>query len=305
MISAFCAALAMPFSEPSPEQRTIRPAEDTVLNADSWCPKRASQSIDELLASAGMKWNTPYNHSQPARCDLSAKQWLFVVSPGGRTGSTTVMDMINAHPAFDLAGEIPSGQLLTAMELWHDPNSGVMHPGDLLCDLAEWFEDATPHELKGDLTMKSLQAHTALGSPLKAHTAVPTVRGFKEIAWGQDDATALWFLKALFPCHRLVFSERTGEYESKWTAGHRAAMLEHWRGYAKQQPAWHNWWIKLWPDGFDRENFDGMLQWFGEPADGCRFDHVETASGAVAGWGRSGKGDMLDASKCRLRFSGP
>lgn len=32
----------------------------------------------------------------------------------------------------------------------------------------------------------------------------------------EQDATALWFLKALFPCHRLVFSERPGNWESEF-----------------------------------------------------------------------------------------
>ena len=30
----------------------------------------------------------------------------------------------------------------------------------------------------------------------------------------KQDASALWFLKTLFPCHRLVFSERPGNWES-------------------------------------------------------------------------------------------
>ena len=95
---------------------TLSPAAAAVINTDSWCPGRGGQTIDELLDGAGLEWKGPYERSTPARCDLSAKQWLFVVSPGGRTGSTTVLDMINAHPAFGLAGE-NGGQLLQAMEL--------------------------------------------------------------------------------------------------------------------------------------------------------------------------------------------
>ena len=197
---------------PSPEQRAIRPAGDAILNTDSWCPTRGGQSIGELLDGAGLKWASPYNRSTPARCDLSAKQWLFVVSPGGRTGSTTVLDMINAHPAFGLAGE-NRGQLLTAMELFNSAaeqpanregggawGRGAVDPYNLLCDLAGWFEDVTPPgALKGDLTMESLQAHAEAAEEARAaeeisRSAAPsgssvseqghTVQGFKEIRWG-------------------------------------------------------------------------------------------------------------------------
>jgi hypothetical protein len=315
---------------------TLSPAVDTILNTDSWCPTRGGQSIGELLDGAGLKWAAPYNRSTPARCDLSAKQWLFVVSPGGRTGSTTVLDMINAHPAFGLAGE-NRGQLLTAMELFNSAaeqpanrkgggawGRGAVDPYNLLCDLAGWFEDVTtPPALKGDLTMESLQAHAEAAEEARAaeelsRSAAPsgssvseqghTVQGFKETRWGLHpgvqnmDATALMFLKALFPCHRLVFSERPGDWESKFANGEKSeAIIEHWRAYAKQQPAWHNWWIKLEPDGFDKKDFDGMLEWFGEPKWGCHFDRVETANSGDSGYSGA-SGNLLDASKCQLRL---
>eukprot|EP00965_Chrysotila_dentata_P248984 6208648-Pleurochrysis_carterae.AAC.1 len=38
-------------------------------------------------------------------CDLCAHRWLFVVSTGGRTGSTTLVDMLSSHPKIHLAGE--------------------------------------------------------------------------------------------------------------------------------------------------------------------------------------------------------
>ena len=305
---------------------TASPAADSVLNTASWCPTRGGQSIDALLDGAGLKWVTPYNHSTPQRCDLSAKQWLFVVSPGGRTGSTTVLDMVNAHPAFGLAGE-NGGQLLTAMEMYKTAaqqgipgdawGRGNVDPYNLLCDLAGWFEDVTPPKEKGELTMESLQAHAEAAEKAKAveevsRSATPsgssvseqgnTVQGFKEIRWGNEDATALWFLKALFPCHRLVFSERPGDWQSKFSDGDKEArIIEHWRSYAKQQPEWHNWWIKLEADGFDKKSFDGMLEWFGEPKDGCHFQRVETANHGEGGY-KNGEGNLLDASKCQLKL---
>ena len=190
---------------------TLSPAAAAVINTDSWCPGRGGQTIDELLDGAGLEWKAPYERSTPARCDLSAKQWLFVVSPGGRTGSTTVLDMINAHPAFGLAGE-NGGQLLQAMELFKTAaqqtgvdtdawGRGPVDPYDLLCNLQGWFEDITPPNEKGELTAESLQAHAEAAEKARAARVAAeasgsvaserhTVLGFKEIRWGNTVAAA-------------------------------------------------------------------------------------------------------------------
>ena len=44
-----------------------------------------------------------------------------------------------------------------------------------------------------------------------------------------------------------------------------------------------------------------MLQWFGEPKDGCHFDRVETANNGESGFTR-GSGNLLDESKCQLKL---
>lgn len=324
---------------PSLAPNATRPsAAATVINTDSWCPTRAGQTIDELLDGAGLKWKSPYDRSMPARCDLSAKQWLFVVSPGGRTGSTTVLDMINAHPAFGLAGE-NGGQLQQAMELFKTAaeqpakfsagdawGRGAVDPYNLLCNLAGWFEYVTPPNEKGELTAESLQAHAEAAEKARAERKAAevsrsvaserhTVLGFKEIRWGDrygvatkpdttQNATMLWFLKALFPCHRLVFSERTGDWQSHFADSEKSeGVINHWRHYAEQQPAWHNWWITLKPDGFEKKSFDGMLEWFGEPESGCRsYKRVETANHGESGYNK-GAGNLLDASKCQLQVA--
>ena len=216
--------------------------------------------------------------------------------------------MINAHPAFGLAGE-NGGQLLTAMGLYKTAANqqggshgdawgrGDVHPYDLLCDLAGWFEHVTPPAHAAAQISRSVGPSSGSSGSERART----VRGFKEIRWGEAGPFALMFLNALFPCHRLVFSERTGDWDSKFNDGDKSeARLDHYRAYAKKQPPWHNWWIKLAPDGFDLGSFNGMLQWFGEPKSGCHFDHVDTAN--IHDSYRKGKGSGLNASECRLRL---
>ena len=122
------------------------------ITSENWCPGQAGLPIEQLLKQGNLTWASEYNHSRTGRCDLSRTKWLFVVSIGGRTGSTTVLEMVNSHPAFNLAGE-NNGQLEDAKGMWDkaaehaaNPNAawgrGSVHPHDLLCDLAAWFEDS-------------------------------------------------------------------------------------------------------------------------------------------------------------------
>ena len=121
--------------------------------------------------------------------------WLFVVSPGGRTGATTVLGMVNAHPAFGLAGET-GGQLETAMQLYKTAANqqggshgdawgrGDVHPYDLLCDPAGWFEHVTPPAHAAAQISRSVGPSSGSSGSERART----VRGFKEIRWGKTDA---------------------------------------------------------------------------------------------------------------------
>ena len=124
---------------------------DAAITSDNWCPGQAGLPIEQLLKRGNLTWESEYNYTRYGRCDLTRTKWLFVVSIGGRTGSTTVLEMINSHPAFNLAGE-NNGQLEDAKAMWDkaaghaaNPNAawgrGTVHPHDLLCDLAAWFED--------------------------------------------------------------------------------------------------------------------------------------------------------------------
>ena len=49
------------------------------------------------------------------------------------------------------------------------------------------------------------------------------------------------------------------------------------------------------------DDFNEMLNWLGEPEDGCRYRHVETAN--TKGFKGSGNpSELLNVSECRLRL---
>ena len=119
----------------------------------------------------------------------------------GRSGSTSVLTKLNAHPALFITGE-NSDQIGAALDLWgraarQSSAEGAWHrgkvsPAALLCDLQRWFVD------------------------LSAGGPSGVVRGFKEIRWGLVDTNStelalakLSFMDVLFPCSRFLFVTRS------------------------------------------------------------------------------------------------
>jgi hypothetical protein len=137
--------------------------------------------------------------SQQPTCNLCKDPWLFVISLGGRTGSTTILSTLDAHPLVRLAGE-NNGQMATAAQMWAEAaatgyrtNSttqgrGNLQPYDLLCDLQSWFETSS--------------------TPVYTSTSSLPIRGFKDISWTPE---SMAMLDILFPCNRKVFSVRANE----------------------------------------------------------------------------------------------
>ena len=276
---------------------------------DQWCPGRCPVQTSKLLARGGLHWGrSAANHSKAPTCDLCAHRWLFVVSVGGRTGSTTLLEMLLAHPAFDIAGE-NNGLLGRARAMWdtaalvEQNNAGTdpskMHiaykrpavqPLDLLCSLQSFFGAVT---------------ETDAGPGAGAGAGDHRVRGFKEIRWsphqlgldaqaGLNETAMVEFLDALFPCSRVIFNSRTAASSTfPWGGGGRrggsdsdaAAMtrslldLHHrWRATPRQR--WKSFWLNLGddahPDDFTPAKFNELLDWAGERR--CRYTDVGHAN---------------------------
>ena len=60
--------------------------------------------------------------TSPPKCNLCERPYLFVVSVGGRTGSTSVLNMLNAIPHIRLAGE-NGGQIDLLTSLYEEAAS--------------------------------------------------------------------------------------------------------------------------------------------------------------------------------------
>ena len=281
-----------------PEPGMQPPAEKRALiEPSSWCPGQSGLSTKELLRRGDLTWESTYKKTpkDARRCDLARTQWLIVVSLGGRTGSSTVLDMINAHPAFSLAGE-DNNQIADAMAMWDKAalqpanytndawGRGELHPYDLLCDIQAWFEDIAIGRSPGDLKTYVKGNHASL----RVKSPPSTVVGWKGISWG-GNLKLLNFMNAVFPCHRIVFSDRRGDWESPAFSGsfNTDKLRDVFKPWSHERESWQDKWISLYEDGFHTSSFNDMLSWFGEPESGCRYDNVLHAN-ADGGYDKQG-----------------
>jgi len=262
--------------------------------------QRAIQGIDMSVPgqnnSHQLAWTGQYSKDRveldprqgteppPEGCTLcNGKPYLFVVSIGGRTGSTTVLNMLNAHPIIRLAGE-NNGMLKDTVTMYLKAAQGIsvgfsgnaysrgkLSPVGMLSKLQQYW----------DLAMKSAED--------EPDPPATPIRGFKEITWDED---TLAMLDLLFPCHRKIFSVRNNESEhlesinSAFPGAHKSgggpatvatALLKTFRDYAhalhlrdQLVAPWRSFWLPL--EEFTKEKFSELYEWLGEY--GCTWTDV-------------------------------
>ena len=213
-----------PYPPSEPPSPPFAAAPPTHATSKIWCPGTCPVSPESLVDKTTTLLNKTRNgilpmsnatgiDTAPPKCDLCAHPYLFVASIGGRTGSTTVLNMLNSIPHIRLAGE-NGGQIeyLTDLyetaahvlnhhngELYCDsPNNeagdcgayqrGAVSPTDVLCDLQDYVKDI------------AVPVFPLLPAPQVS------VRGFKDIKWSTE---TLGMLHTIFPCARIVYSVRT------------------------------------------------------------------------------------------------
>ena len=257
------------------------------LQADAWCPGRCP--IADSLSAMRSHFTAEGFAFRPGLkgksiCNLCAGRWLFIVSAGGRTGSTTLLNMLNMHPAFSLAGE-NNKQIDDVFELWMKAayqkwrsapwQRAAPNPASLLCLMQSWFIEITGAPDKS--------AGGSMGAQLTQY-----IRGFKEIRWQANaqrlrlssafgpnvdlpplppaNVSMLRFSSLLFPCARFIFNTRETPSAVKRRVGgkrfgpsHIAALS---RLHAEWGPVGRSHWMPL--ENFTIDGFNRLLRWLGE-----------------------------------------
>ena len=220
-------------------------------------------------------------------------RWLIVLATG-RSGSTTVTDMLNALPAVSVHGEMSgtvglSIDMLDAARTGREVKAGPWHSSNvsrqaLNCQLEQWFATLCRpdwREKRGEYT------------------------GFKDLFSGlsrrsyQPHPSTVWmpFLERVFPSARFVLNTRddtaaqssSGFWRKPTTKGWQAQRLpsnvtaqELLDDATSELREWGHrlgpnrcFWLPLSPTGFTVEQFNGLARWLGVP---CTFLSVAHAN---------------------------
>lgn len=158
--------------------------------------------------------------------DLCRQKWIFILSTG-RSGSTSILESLNAISppraavTFRLRGEHEGGltDIVTFMEHLSGAadsmksslgGNGMVHGSGsrqrqmLFQQIQRLFVDIDPPFSTGNAT--SSPTATAWSSPFAPLSDDNTILGFKEIRYNSD--RHVHFLKAVFPCSRIIFNNR-------------------------------------------------------------------------------------------------
>ncbi len=258
----------------------------SVARQDPWCPGRCpiTDSLSAMrahFASDGFSYRPGLKGK--SLCNLCSGRWLFIVSAGGRTGSTTVLNMLNMHPAFSLAGE-NNKQIDDVFELWMKAayqkwrsapwQRAAPNPASLLCLLQDWFVEISGAPNK----------QRATSSP----PASGYIRGFKEIRWQATaqrlrnsaafgpnvelpplpppNVSMLRFSSLLFPCSRFIFNTRETPSQLVRRVGRRRFGASHLAALSALHTEWgaagRSYWLPL--ENFSVAGFNRLLRWLGE-----------------------------------------
>lgn len=197
-------------------------------------------------------------------CGDGSQQWLIILSPSGRTGSSSIATMLNAIPGFYIAGD----------------HHGILdNMFSIYRKLSKQFQ-ANPRPYQYHQSISEHAVLCSLQSTIRAALAPPrthhTVLGFKEINFYSKPQ--LEFLAKLFPCARFIVSSRQdfqqqaasqklafsfSQAQSKDLA-RKTFELEAWSQTFSSRRSFR---MRL--EDFSLHGFNMLLRWLGVA--GCRF----------------------------------
>ena len=202
-------------------------------------------------------------------------RWLFIASTG-RSGSSTIMHMLNQVPGIMVAGE-NYGQLAVlahGRDLVDKAEAAALHT-------AAWTSQRADRAKLAESVRTWLDAIAPLG----------TIRGFKEIRWapissrvsGSDDPLRVFrFLQESLPCSRMVFSYRKNLTRQLESSFHRKSKPDELAARdhdlrAAQATVFRDNGFLLPLEDFSPETFNKLLRWLGVV--GCWFTDVLHTNG--------------------------
>jgi Sulfotransferase family len=135
---------------------------------------------------------------------LCARAFLFVVATG-RSGSTTLMSMINSIPGFFIGGE--NGNQAATLKAMVDERRRAVEMRCKREHSADIASSSSCALLPRRAELKLIQDWIWVSNlPPDNWSSTPTqVSGFKEIRWGPEE---IEFIRAVCPCSRFIINTR-------------------------------------------------------------------------------------------------
>jgi len=197
----------------------------------SWCN---CDSVDagtgtDLFSQRWQRMRSCAAHNKDEGCDLCEQKYLFVLSAGGRTGSTSLLEGLNALPGVSLSGE-NFGVLEDLRAAYDKASDAVRRNGDGNSPAAYYVpqpQGLLKHSLCVQQSMVTRLADAG-EDEADAAAGAAQIRGFKELlqlpsldAGGEfaseyphlstrPEVRREWveYLETLFPCSRIVLNLR-------------------------------------------------------------------------------------------------
>mmetsp|Transcript_53632 Transcript_53632/g.100645 ORF Transcript_53632/g.100645 Transcript_53632/m.100645 type:complete len:1298 (+) Transcript_53632:53-3946(+) len=220
------------------------------------------EKVVDLRKSSGMQAG-----SSGCECNLcgeSSQQWLIILSPSGRTGSSSIVTMLNAIPGFHIAG---------------DHHGIIDNMYSIYRKLSKQFEaNLRPYQYHQPISEHKVLC--SLQSTIRAALAPPRdhhmVLGFKEINFYTN--SQLKFLEKLFPCARFIVSSRQDFQQQaasqKLAFKSREAQSQDLARKTFELEAWSQTFssrraFRMRLEDFSLHGFNMLLRWLGVA--GCQF----------------------------------
>ena len=233
-------------------------------------------------------------------CDLCATRWLFVLATG-RSGSTTIFEMLNRMPGMQIQGE-SDGAVGSAMQtfdlmLFRGRVGSGPHakrpPVDahaLSCNIQSLFSSTTRANANNlTLGFKEVIAKVLLaaGTGDARTDHLRPIAAFSQGRQGNDVAALQRFFARVFPCARFIFNTRRDVRNQSRSGFWRLVPGAEAYLYNQSRELWHwhqtlelsdrSFWLELFPGGFEQAALDRLPPWLLATASKAKHTNVAKA----------------------------